>query len=84
MITLDSDGNLDVDRLMTGTDKKQRNKIQMVLGIIKNVGKISENDLFAECSNKNMESYDVDECLKKLKQTGQIYEPRVGTYQVFA
>jgi len=83
MITLDSDGNLDVDRLMTGTDHKQRSKIQTVLGIIRNVGKISENDLFAECANKNLESYDVEECLKKLKQTGLIYEPRVGTLHFY-
>ena len=84
MITLDSDGNLDVDRLMTGTDHKQRNKLQTVLGIIRNVGKISENDLLAECAEKKLESYDVEECVKKLKQTGQIYEPRIGVYQIFA
>lgn len=84
MITLDSDGNLDVDRLMTGIDHKQKNKLQTVLGIIRNFGKISENELFAECAEKKLESYEVEECVKKLKQTGQIYEPRIGVYQIFA
>lgn len=81
MITLDPEGSLDIDRLMTGTDHRTRSKIQIVLGVIRNVGKISEADLFAECSEKKLEPHEVEDALKKLKETGQIYEPRVGTYQ---
>lgn len=80
-ITLDSEGEPDIDRLMTGTSHKQRDKLRMVLGIIKNMGKISEADLLSECEFKKLEPNDVEDALKKLKESGQIYEPKFGVYQ---
>lgn len=79
-LTLD-DGELDIDRLMTGTSHKERNKLQEVLKIIKNVGRISESDLMAECDLKRIEAMDVDKALEKLKADGAIYEPKFGVYQ---
>mgnify|MGYP000916978924 FL=1 len=79
-ISLD-DGEPDIDRLMTGTSRKQRDKLKAVLGVIRNMGKISETDLIAECESKQIDNMAVEEALKKLKESGQIYEPRCGIYQ---
>ncbi len=79
-------GKIDIDRIATGISATQRSQI----GIIKEIFSELENkigktipigDVVTEAKNKGIDEERVEEILQKLKQTGDIFEPRRGFVQ---
>ena len=79
-ISMDEDGQPDIDKLMTGTGGKERNITNMIKHLIKNAGPISEADIIAECERKNIDRDDSIKSIRRLIDHGDIYEPKMATY----
>ncbi len=75
-------GKIDIDRLESGISTSQRNRIKMMMDIIKNLqeqmgGKeVAVQDLKAEAEDQGIAN--VDETLERLKQEGMIFVPKAG------
>ncbi len=79
-------GKLDIDRLETGISSVQRSKIHILLDTIKELegtkGKrILLDDIIAAVKDKGIDVRTVEELIEKLKQKGDIYEPKPGHIQ---
>jgi replicative DNA helicase Mcm len=77
-------GKMDIDTLMTGTRKSQRDKILILRDIIEDLDKgnqdngAQEEDVFRIGQDKGLSESFVREYLAKFKHDGDIYEPRPG------
>ncbi|MEM0093392.1 MAG: minichromosome maintenance protein MCM [Thermofilum sp.] len=75
---------LDIDTVMTGQPKSQREKIILVLDIIKdmvranNGNPVKIEDVIAECSKHGLEETFVKKVLEKLYDSGELMMPRQG------
>lgn len=75
---------LDIDTVMTGQPKSQREKIILVLDIIKdmvranNGNAVKIEDVIAECTKRGLEESFVKKVLEKLYESGEIMMPRQG------
>lgn len=81
-ITLDEDGDQDIDRIVTGTGGKERSKLQTIISVLRNNGQIDEKSLIDICRSKGLEEYEVTKAVRQLLDKGQLYEPKFGVYQL--
>ena len=75
-------GGQDVDRIMSGTTRSDRNKISIVRTLIQDNSDprkgCPEHILFAKAEERKMTEQEVREVLKKMKSAGEIYESTSG------
>ncbi|MBU7023330.1 MAG: minichromosome maintenance protein MCM, partial [Theionarchaea archaeon] len=77
-------GKMDIDTLMTGTRKSQRDKILILRDIIDDLDKgnqengAQQEDVFRIGQDKGLSESFIREWLAKFKHDGDIYEPRPG------
>ncbi|WP_048152640.1 LAGLIDADG family homing endonuclease [Palaeococcus ferrophilus] len=86
-IARDESGELDISVLEVGRSSKQINKIERVIGIIKQLEKGSQHgaaidDIIKEATEKGMNKDEVRKIVERLFNEGQIYSPRDGYYRV--
>lgn len=81
-------GKMDIDTLMTGTRKSQRDKILILRDIIEDLDKgnqgggAQQEDIFRIGQDKGLSESFIREYLAKFKHDGDIYEPRPGFLKV--
>lgn len=76
-------GKIDIDRITTGISATQRSQIAVVRSLIQEleaaVGKVIPlDDLLKEAAVRGIPGAEVEEVIAKLKQKGDIFEPRSG------
>ena len=81
-------GKVDIDTLMTGTRKSQRDKILVLMDLIENLDKSNQGsgaqqeDIFRLGQDEGLSEGFIREYLAKFKHDGDIYEPRPGFFKV--
>ncbi|MCG7844697.1 MAG: ATP-binding protein, partial [Methanomassiliicoccales archaeon] len=82
------DGTIDVDKLMTGTTRNERNRIALVRQLIHEHSDprsgVSEVSLIQKAADRNLSETELKEVLKKLKQAGDIFEVQAGHYKLIS
>ena len=75
-------GEIDIDMIMTGRPKSQRDKITVIMDIISNLDKKSNNEgaltseVYEEARAENISDSFTRKIIDELKQKGDVYEPR--------
>ncbi len=79
-------GAVDIDKIMTGVTKTQRDKIQILLAMIreleKDYGTAKKSEIYKMAEDKGLEKADVDRLLELLKKNGEIYEPMFEQFKI--
>jgi len=81
-------GKVDIDTLMTGTRKSQRDKILVLLDIIERLDEnnqgngAQQEDIFRAGQEEGLTEGFIREWLSKFKHDGDIYEPKQGFLKV--
>lgn len=79
-------GKVDIDKIMVGVTKSQRDRINEIIRIIRGLEREFEtarkSEIVQRCGEKGISERDVEELLEKLKRDGNIYEPKHGNYKV--
>ncbi len=79
-------GTVDIDKIMTGVTKTQRDKIQIVLGIIRELEKeyrtAKKGEIIERAEKKGIDKGDIDRLLEVLKKNGEIYEPMFDQFKI--
>jgi replicative DNA helicase Mcm len=79
-------GTVDIDKIMTGVTKTQRDKIQIILGIVKELEKeyrtAKKNEIIEMAEKKGIDKADVERLLEVLKKNGDIYEPMFDQFKI--
>ncbi len=82
------EGTIDVDKLMTGTTRNERNRISLVRQLIHEHSDprsgVSELTLIQRAADRNLSESELREVLKKLKQAGDIFEVQAGHYKLIS
>ncbi len=82
------EGTIDVDKLMTGTTRNERNRIALVRQLIHDHSDprsgVSEVTLIQRAADRNLSESELKEVLKKLKQAGDIFEVQAGHYKLIS
>jgi len=77
-------GQIDVDTIMTGKPKSQREKMLVIEEIIKSIsskeGCAKIKSVISEARNRGLDEKSVEEAIIKMKREGIIYEARAGCY----
>jgi len=80
------EGTIDVDKLMTGTTRNERNRIALVRQLIHDNSEpgtgASEITLIQRAADRNLTEAELRAAIAKLKQSGDIYEPQAGHYKL--
>ncbi|MHC1710419.1 MAG: ATP-binding protein [Methanomassiliicoccales archaeon] len=80
------EGTIDVDKLMTGTTRNERNRISLVRQLIHENSDPSsgaaEVTLIQKAADRNLSEAELKTAISKLKQSGDIYEPKPGHYKL--
>jgi replicative DNA helicase Mcm len=80
-MTKDS-GQMDVDKLMTGTTRSDRNKISVVRNLIQENSDpykgAAEHVLIEKAEARNISEQELRDVIKKMKSAGEIYESAGG------
>ncbi len=79
-------GQIDIDRIDVGISSAQRSKIHTMLSILddltKEIGKeVPIDDLFERAKEQGIEKITAIELINKLKEKGDLFEPRQGFIQ---
>ncbi|NOZ82816.1 MAG: minichromosome maintenance protein MCM [Euryarchaeota archaeon] len=73
-------GKVDIDKIYVGVTKSQRDKIREILGIIRELeeeyGTAKRSEILEEAERRGISKGEVDEILKKLHDSGDIFEPK--------
>jgi len=79
-------GQVDIDKIYTGITKSQRDKIKEVLFIIQKLEDkyqtAKKDEIVEEAVNKGIDKSQVRDIIEKLKNQGDIFEPRFEQYKV--
>ncbi len=79
-------GKVDIDKIMVGVTKSQRDRINEILHVIRELeeefGTAKKSEVMQICDEKGISERNVDELLDKLKRDGNIYEPKHGNYKI--
>jgi replicative DNA helicase Mcm len=88
-ISTDSEGEIDVDKLLTGISSKERNNIHKMKSIIQKLeevadsnGLVYEEDILDEAEHNGIDREEGERILKKLKEYGDIVEVRHMWYKL--
>jgi len=78
---------LDIEKLEGIIPKPKRDKMKIIVDIIKNLekdcngGSVDFMDIANKAKEIKIDESDLDDYLEKLKQSGELYEPRVSKYK---
>ncbi len=79
-------GAVDIDKIMTGVTKTQRDKIQIMIGFIRELEKeyktAKKTEILKMAEEKDIDKRDVDRLLEVLKKNGEIYEPMFDQFKI--
>ncbi|MEE8167777.1 MAG: minichromosome maintenance protein MCM [Candidatus Hydrothermarchaeales archaeon] len=79
-------GRVDIDKIMVGVTKSQRDRINEILHIVRELeeefGTAKKHEIIQRCGEKGISERNAEELLGKLKRDGSIYEPRHGSYRI--
>ncbi len=79
-------GKVDIDKIMVGVTKSQRDKINEILDIIreleKEYGTAKKVEIIERAEERGISERNADELIDKLKRDGNIYEPKYGNYKI--
>ncbi len=80
-------GLIDIDIISTGQSTSERSQLKKLLSLIKDLTKddsegISFNDIFEIVEKDGFTREKLAESIKKLKNVGELYEPKSGRYKV--
>lgn len=79
-------GKFDIDKIMVGVTKSQRDKIKAIIDIIKELeeefGTAKKVEIIEKAKELGISRENVEELLQKLKRDGSIYEPKHEHYKV--
>jgi replicative DNA helicase Mcm len=78
---------LDIDKIMVGTTKPQRERLITILDIIRalvsrDLDGASYQDIVAEASKEGIPESKVEEVLERLSSEGRIYQRKLGKYMI--
>ncbi len=81
-IAANTDGTFEIDRMASDFTKKDRSGVRTVRDIITASGKdgISENEIISLVSKDGISAHTVKELLKKLRNSGEIFNPSEDKY----
>ncbi len=75
-------GEWDVDKLETGMSSESRNKKQIIMKVISELGGKSDavpiEEVLQELEDKGLSGEEAEEVIKTLKREGELYEPKNG------
>ncbi len=76
-------GEIDIDKIMVGTTKTQRDRIKIIHEIIKELEEslgesLPVDEIIAEAENRGIERERTREIIEMLRQRGEVFEPRRG------
>ena len=79
-------GKIDIDRIETGISSSQRNKIHIILEIMSELAekfgkRIPVEEINTVAGERGIGEFDLDSVLTKLKQKGDLFEPKPGYLQ---
>jgi len=79
-------GAIDIDKIMVGVTKSQRDKIGILVEIIKDLERnfrtAEKSEIIEKAKAKNMSESEVENLIDILKRNGEIFEPKMGHYKV--
>ena len=79
-------GDMDIDKLMTGTSTDTRNNLKLVTDIIKDLEKtipqVTYQSILKVVRNHCLNSNDLNRILETLKKEGTIFEPRKDNFKI--
>lgn len=85
-VAMTESGDYDIDGIMGSGFKNQRDKMYMIIGLIKEFrtqdGRISKSELVERSLQRNISEIELEKYLKKLQDEGAIFEPRTGEFSV--
>jgi replicative DNA helicase Mcm len=81
-IASNEDGAPDIDTVMTGMSGSQRGRIQIIKELVRTLGPIAEADLLIECDGRHMQREEALGIIRRLTERGDIYEPKIGVFDV--
>lgn len=71
-----TDGSgIDIDAIMTGITKSQKDRIDVIKLILKDKGELSEEELLQECINKGLSASKAQRDIQRLFDNGTLYRP---------
>ncbi len=77
---------VDIDKIMVGVTKSQRDRINEIIHIIRELeaefGHAKKYEIIQRCEAKGISERNAEELLDKLRRDGSIYEPKQGSYKV--
>lgn len=79
-----SSGQLDIDMMATGIPKTQRDRMPMILQLIRQYGDqsgISMEELILHGEEEGISAKDVQSIVNKMKTSGEIYSPKEGRFR---
>jgi replicative DNA helicase Mcm len=79
-------GKYDIDKIMVGITKSQRDRINEILHIIRYLeeefGTAKKSEIMQRCEEKGISEEEAEKILEKLRRDGNIYEPRHGNFKI--
>ncbi len=77
------DGGFDIDKIATGISSKDRNKIDIIRGVMREYGGdgLSSDELMQHGANEGLDETEVARALKQLSDAGEIYKTPAGIYK---
>jgi len=81
-------GKVDIDTLMTGTRKSQRDKMLILMDLIEDLDKgnqgngAEQEDIYRIGQEQGLTEGFIREYLSKFKHDGDVYEPKPGYFKV--
>lgn len=85
-VAMTESGTYDIDGVLGGGFKSQKDKMYEIVRIIKDnkkeEGRITKKDLVTRAAEINIDEHELEGYLKKLQDEGAIFEPRTGEYSV--
>lgn len=85
-IAYDPETGYDIDKILVGISKKERDKLTTIYNVIKKLSEKSElveyDDIVEEAKSMGLNEEDIELIIEKLKRYGDIDEPRPGKYRL--
>lgn len=79
-------GAIDIDKIMVGVTKSQRDKIVVIREIIRELERefrdAAKEEIIEKAKEKGIEKREVEYLLEMLKKNQEIFEPRLGHYKL--
>ncbi|MFQ5887212.1 MAG: minichromosome maintenance protein MCM [Candidatus Hydrothermarchaeales archaeon] len=79
-------GKVDIDKIMVGVTRSQRDKIKVILDIVreleKEFGTAAKAEILERADEEGISKENAEELIEMLKKRAELYEPRHGHYKI--